>query len=135
MRMPSLWCEKHRGACTTRLRRVKSYLMSYTHRCTAQSSCTLASLPCPCTSRIDIDALTPHAQVNKADGCGANEQQKQQKQKTQQMQQKEQKQQQKQKQQKQKHTGGGKTRVSMQELRANAMRPARQDLDGVVRRS
>ena len=40
-----------------------------------------------------------------------------------------------QKQQKQKHTGGGKTRVSMQELRANAMRPARQDLDGVVRRS
>ena len=135
MRMPSLWCEKHRGACTTRLRRVKSYLMSYTHRCTAQSSCTWQAYPAPAPHVSIFDALTPHAQVNKADGCGANEQQKQQKQKkTQQMQQKEQKQQQEQKQQKQ-HTGGSKTRVSMQELRANAMRPARQDLDGVVRRS
>ena len=123
MRMPSLWCEKHRGACTTRLRKVKSYLMSYTHRCTAQSSCTWQAYPAPAPHVSIFDALTPHAQVNKADGCGANEQQK------------EQKQQQKQKQQKQKHTGGGKTRVSAQELKANAMRPARQDFEGAARRS
>ena len=70
-----------------------------------------------------------HAQVNTADGCGANKEQKQQEQQTQQKQQKQQKR------QKQKHTGGGKTRVSAQELKANAMRPARQDFEGAARRS
>ena len=95
--------------------------------------------PYPCTSAAHHLSIVTrsrrhlvHAQVNKADGCGANEQQKQQKQQTQQKQQKQQKWQ---KWQKQKHTGGGKTRVSTQELKANATQPARQDVKGAARRS
>ena len=52
--------------------------------------------------------------MNKADRRRANEQQKQQKQ------------------QKQQQTGGGKTRASAQELKANATRPARQDSEGAA---
>ena len=91
MCVPSLWHDKHRAAHTVRLRKVRSYLISYT---TSARRGVLAHWYLRYITYVSIVTRSRHHLVQVS---SANEQHEQQKQ---------------QKQQKQKQTGCGETRVS-----------------------